>query len=92
MRAEGEIICKRISGLIQAGFGFDEDLADFKIIAIVTLLEKRDLSDDEILGGFLVWFKAQSKRISLAWRRPTRPTIRRPSMPNVESASVETTA
>jgi hypothetical protein len=37
------------------GFRFDEDLAHFKIIAIVALLEKRDLSDDEILGGFLVF-------------------------------------
>src|SRR5580692_6984446 len=36
------------------GFRFDENLADFKLIAIVALLEKRDLSDDEILGGFLV--------------------------------------
>ena len=37
------------------GFRFDEDLAHFKIIAIVALLERRDLSDDEILGGFLVF-------------------------------------
>jgi hypothetical protein len=37
------------------GFRFDENLADFKLIAIVALLEKRDLSDDEILGGFLVF-------------------------------------
>ncbi len=40
------------------GFRFDEDLAHFKIIAIVALLEKRDLSDDEILGGFLVFADA----------------------------------
>jgi hypothetical protein len=31
---------------------FDEDLSNFRILAIVGLLEKRDLSDDEILGGF----------------------------------------
>jgi hypothetical protein len=31
---------------------FDEDLSNFRILAIVALLEKRDLSDDEILGGF----------------------------------------
>jgi hypothetical protein len=34
---------------------FDEDLSNFKILAIVALLEKRDLSDDEILGGFTVF-------------------------------------
>lgn len=34
---------------------FDEDLSNFRIIALVALLEKRDLSDDEILGGFLAF-------------------------------------
>lgn len=40
------------------GMRFDEDLSNFKLIAIVALLEKRDLSDDEILGGYLVFADA----------------------------------
>jgi hypothetical protein len=56
---------------------FDEDLSNFKIIAIVALLEKRDLSDDEILGGFTVFPGALQDGIeaNLAGLASTDPTI-----------------
>jgi hypothetical protein len=59
------------------GFRIDENLADFTIIAIVALLEKRDLSDDEILGGFLVFADALQGAIeeNLLGLASTDPTV-----------------
>jgi hypothetical protein len=56
---------------------FDEDLSNFKIIVIVALLEKRDLSDDEILGGFTVFPGALQEGIeaNLGGLASTDPTI-----------------
>jgi hypothetical protein len=56
---------------------FDEDLSNFKIIAIVALLEKRDLSDDEILGGYTVFPGALQDGIvaNLGGLASTDPTI-----------------
>src|SRR6516162_5442154 len=59
------------------GFRIDENLADFTIIAIVALLEKRDLSDDEILGGYLVFADALQGAIeeNLLGLASTDPTV-----------------
>ena len=42
---------------------FDDDLSKYRILALVALLERRDLSDDEILGGFLVFSGALQQAI-----------------------------
>jgi hypothetical protein len=37
------------------GMRAEDDLSDYTVLAVVALLEKRDLSDDEVLGGYLVF-------------------------------------
>jgi hypothetical protein len=70
------------------GFRIDENLADFTIIAIVALLEKRDLSDDEILGGYLVFADALQGAIeeNLLGLASTDPTVNQQAIDAINAA------
>jgi len=70
------------------GFRFDEDLSHFNVIAIVALLEKRDLSDDEILGGYLAFADALQTAIeeNLLGLASTDPAVNQAAIDAVNSS------